>query len=209
MPRGSAHYDPDVPPLARAVPDQTLARLLADRRAREPPARAGAPLQGRDAHLRRRSTARATRSRRRSAALGVRRGDRVALLLPNCPQFFIAEFGAWKAGAIVVAAQSDLHRARARRGAASDTRDRTVVTLTPFYERVKRVQPRTALRRVIATNIKEYLPPLLRLLFTLFKEKKDGHRITLAPGDLWLGDLLRRHRRRAAAVVPIGPTIRR
>ena len=35
------------------------------------------------------------------AALGVGRGDRVALLLPNCPQFFIAEFGAWKIGAIV------------------------------------------------------------------------------------------------------------
>src|SRR6478609_2343376 len=33
--------------------------------------------------------------------LGVRRGDRVALLLPNCPQFFIAEFAAWKIGAIV------------------------------------------------------------------------------------------------------------
>ena len=35
------------------------------------------------------------------AALGIGRGDRVALLLPNCPQFFIAELGAWKIGAIV------------------------------------------------------------------------------------------------------------
>jgi long-chain acyl-CoA synthetase len=33
--------------------------------------------------------------------LGVRPGDRVALLLPNCPQFVIAYFGAWKAGAVV------------------------------------------------------------------------------------------------------------
>ena len=32
------------------------------------------------------------------AADGVRPGDRVALLLPNCPQFFVAEFGIWKAG---------------------------------------------------------------------------------------------------------------
>ena len=37
------------------------------------------------------------------ASLGVRKGDRVALLLPNCPQFLVAEFGAWKAGAVVVA----------------------------------------------------------------------------------------------------------
>ena len=53
----------------------------------------------------------------------------------------------------------------------------TIVTLTRFYERVKRVQPRTPLRRVIATNIKEYFPPLLRLLFTLVREKKDGDRV--------------------------------
>ena len=32
------------------------------------------------------------------AGLGVAKGDRVALLLPNCPQFLIGELGAWKAG---------------------------------------------------------------------------------------------------------------
>ena len=36
------------------------------------------------------------------AGFGVQRGDRVALVLPNCPQFLIAEFGAWKAGATVL-----------------------------------------------------------------------------------------------------------
>ena len=55
------------------------------------------------------------------------------------------------------------------------------------------MQPHAALKRVIATNIKEYLPPVLRVLFTLAKERKDGHRVTLAEGDLWLGDLLARH----------------
>ena len=42
---------------------------------------------------------------------------------------------------------------------------------------MKRVQPRTPLTRVIATNIKEYFPPLLRLLFTLVREKRDGDRV--------------------------------
>ena len=54
-------------------------------------------------------------------------------------------------------------------------RAKTIVTLTPFYERVKRVQGRVGLSHVIATSIKEYLPPVLRALFTLFKERKDGH----------------------------------
>ena len=49
-----------------------------------------------------------------------------------------------------------------------------VVTLTPFYSRLKDMQSETRVKRVIATSIKEYLPPLLRVLFTLFKEKKGG-----------------------------------
>ena len=51
------------------------------------------------------------------AAEASRRAIASRCVLPNCPQFFIAEFGAWKAGAIVVPAQSDLQRARAGAGA--------------------------------------------------------------------------------------------
>ena len=77
------------------------------------------------------------------------------------------------------------------------------MVLTP-PRRVKAVQPRTALTRVIATNVKEYLPALLRVLFTLAKERKDGHRVTLEEGDLWLGDLLEGHQgaARPAVVAP-------
>jgi long-chain acyl-CoA synthetase len=48
---------------------------------------------------------------------------------------------------------------------------------------------------VIVTNIKEWLPPHLRLLFTLFKEKKEGHRVLVRPGDLRMNELLARHAR--------------
>ena len=65
--------------------------------------------------------------------------------------------------------------------------------LTRFYNKVKTIQTRTGVRCIIATNIKEYLPRLLNLLFTLFKEKKEGHRIRLQANDLWLSDLLRKH----------------
>jgi long-chain acyl-CoA synthetase len=58
---------------------------------------------------------------------------------------------------------------------------------------------------VIATSIKEYLPPLLRVLFTMAKERKDGHRVSLAAGDLWLGDLLERHQGAPRPPVPVGP----
>jgi long-chain acyl-CoA synthetase len=128
------------------------------------------------------------------AAMGVQRGDRVALVLPNCPQFFVAEFGAWKAGAIVVPV-NPTYTERELEVVLNATQAETVVTLTPFYGRLKGIQARTTVRRVIATSIKEYLPPALRVLFTLFKEKKDGHRISIDGGDSWLQDLLGRYRR--------------
>jgi long-chain acyl-CoA synthetase len=46
------------------------------------------------------------------------------------------------------------------------------------------------LKRIIVTNIKEYLPAHLRLLFTLVKEKPEGHRVSLQPGDMWFQDFL-------------------
>ena len=66
------------------------------------------------------------------------------------------------------------------------------------------------MRRIIATSIKEYLPPLLRVLFTLFKEKKGGHRIELEPGDAWFQDCLEGlAHRQGATLVALGPIARR
>jgi len=126
-------------------------------------------------------------------AIGVQKGDRVALVLPNCPQFLVAEFGVWKAGAIVVAL-NPTYSERELEQALDATRSTVAVVLTPFYARIKRVQGRTGVRHVIPTSIKEYLPAQLRLLFTLFKEKKEGHRITPQPGDTWMQAMVRAHR---------------
>src|SRR5829696_8541110 len=118
------------------------------------------------------------------AADGVRKGDRVGLLLPNCPQFLIAQFGIWKAGGVVVAI-NPIYSEPELELPLRETGAEVLVVLTRLYSRAKAVQPRTRVRRIIATNIKEYLPPIVALLFTLFREKKEGHRVTLAPGDAW------------------------
>jgi long-chain acyl-CoA synthetase len=186
-----AHYDPDVADTLAPYPDRTLVDLLADlaRDHRNTPAlffKGGSVSYG---ALESQSDAFAAAL----IALGVARGDRVALLLPNCPQFFVAEFGIWKAGAVVVAlnptySEPELEVALESTGAS------IAVVLTPFYQRIKNVQGQTSLRRVVTTSIKEYLPPVLRLLFTIFKERKEGHRIELAAGDLWLQAVLREQR---------------
>jgi long-chain acyl-CoA synthetase len=122
----------------------------------------------------------------------VKKGDRVALLLPNSPQSIITQLGVWKAGGIA-APMNPLYTERELERLLTECGAETAVVLTLFYKKVKSLQPRTPVRQVIATNIKEYLPPFLNLLFTLFKEKKEGHRIKLQPNDLLLSDLLRQH----------------
>jgi len=82
---------------------------------------------------------------------GVMPGDRVALLLPNSPQAVIAQFGAWKAGAIV-APLNPLYTEHELERALNECGAQTIVVLTPFYAKVKRIQQRTAVRTVIASD---------------------------------------------------------
>jgi len=200
--RWLAKYDPDVAPSVAPYPDRTLLDYLADlaRDRGDEPALLFKGASMSYAELESQSDACAAAL----AALGVRPGDRIALLLPNCPQFLVAEFGVWKAGGIVVAlnpiyTERELEAALTLYGAS------LVIALTPFYERVKNLQARTPVRRVIATSIKEYLPAVLRVLFTLFKEKKDGHRIAIASDDLWFQALLRAHRSSPRPAVTVRP----
>jgi long-chain acyl-CoA synthetase len=202
-----AHYDEGVPPTLGPYPRRTLLDYLGDA-AREHPGTPALLFKGARvsfAELERASDACASAF----AALGIRRGDRVALLLPNCPQFLIAELGAWKLGAIV-APLNPTYTESELEGPLKEHAIGTIVTLTRFYERVKHVQPKTPLRRVIATNIKEHFPPVLRLLFTLVRERKEGDRIRLQPGDHDFAALLEAHRsapRPQAEVTPDQPAV--
>jgi long-chain acyl-CoA synthetase len=111
--------------------------------------------------------------------LGVRKGDRVAIYVANCPQFVIGYYGALKAGAIAVTF-NPLYAAREVEHQLKDCGAEFLLAMSRFYPIVQQVRPRTALKHVIVTNIKEYFPPLTRLLFTLFREKKDGHRADIS-----------------------------
>ena len=197
-----AHYDRDVPQSLHPYPEKTLLDYLAAL-AREHPSRPALLFKGSHlsyAELNRESDAFAVAL----ASLGVGHGERVALILPNCPQFLIAEIGAWKAGAVVCPI-NPTYTEREVEAALKTNGARAVVTLTPFYGRVKEVQARTSVRHVVATSIKEHLPPLLRILFTLFKEKQTGHRISIQKGDHWLQDVLHRHRGETPPAVQVRP----
>jgi long-chain acyl-CoA synthetase len=122
-------------------------------------------------------------------ARGLKKGDRVALILPNSPQSFIGIFGIWKAGGIAVPI-NPLYTENELEFALQECGATVALVLSSFYKKVKSIQANTKVDYVIATNIKEYLPPVLRLMFTMIKEKKEGYRITIQPGDSWLSALL-------------------
>ena len=123
--------------------------------------------------------------------LGVKKGDRVSIQLPNCPQFLIAYYGALKAGAVVVPT-SPLYVAREIAHQLQDAGAEIMVTMTKLYPLVDEARPETMLRHIIVTNIKEFFPGVLKLLFTVANEKKEGHRLQRLrhPDDMWFQDVL-------------------
>ncbi len=183
-----SRYEAHVPPSLR-YPEQTLAQKLEESARRFPDHTAtiffGARLTYRELD------GLVSRFAAGLQRLGLHRGDRLAILAPNCPQYVIAYYGALRAGLVVVPC-NPLYVARELGHQLKDSGARAIVALTKFYPTVREARPGTSLEHVIVTGIKEYFPPGLRLLFTLFKEAKEGHRLRNVdePGVLWWQRLL-------------------
>jgi long-chain acyl-CoA synthetase len=138
------------------------------------------------------------------ADLGVKKGDRVGLIIPNTPQFVMAYFAILKLGAIVVA-NNPLYSAHEIEHQVNDAGVEVMIVMSNFYKITKEVQPKTRIRTVVVTNIKEALPPVLAFLFSLTKEKKGGFRIELEKGDVWMKDLIERHTPEDRPQIEVGP----
>ncbi|MCD4803131.1 MAG: long-chain fatty acid--CoA ligase [Anaerolineales bacterium] len=136
--------------------------------------------------------------------LGVKKGDRVGILIPNTPQFVMAYFAVLKTGGVVVATNPQ-YTEREIKHQANDSGMKLMILMSNYYELVKRVQPETSISQIIVTNIKETLPPLTGLLFTLLKEKKGGFKVTLRDNDLWMPDLQAQYSDHERPQVDVGP----
>jgi long-chain acyl-CoA synthetase len=93
--------------------------------------------------------------------LGVKKGDRVALLLLNSPQFIIAYFGAMKAGAILTAI-SPVYVSPEIKHQIEDSGARIIICQDILYENVERAGVK--LDKIVLTSIGEYLPGLKKFL---------------------------------------------
>ena len=137
------------------------------------------------------------------AELGVKKGDRVGMFMPNTPQFVMTFFAILKLGAVVVAT-NPLYSGHEIEHQVNDAGIEVMIVMSNFYLTIKEVQPKTKLKTIVVTNLKETLPPVLALLFSLTKEKKGGFRVQLAEGDVWMQDLISRHRPDERPQVKVG-----
>jgi len=128
------------------------------------------------------------------ADLGAEAGDRLAIHLPNSPQLLICLYGALKAG-LIVTRMNPIYESRELTYQLKDSGARLMVTLSQqeILEKALASAAEAHLHHLVVTNIKDFFPTALRTLFTMFKEKKEGHRASLDPshGQLWLKDLLK------------------
>ena len=112
--------------------------------------------------------------------LGIEKGDRIALFLPNCPQFVIAFYASLKIGAII-SPLNPLYSSEELKDILVNSGAKTIISLDIFYNRIKKVKETLDLKNIILTDIAEYLPFPLSFLakvkeasdhFKLFFEKE-------------------------------------
>jgi long-chain acyl-CoA synthetase len=173
-----AHYQQGVPSQVE-VPLKSLAQLF-DEATEQAPSRAAVAFYGRSITYRELRDA-TDRLACALAALGVKKGDRVALYLLNSPQFIIAYFAALKCGATVTPI-SPVYTSHEVRYQLADSGARAIVCQDILYEKVAKSGAQLDL--AIVTNVNEYLPALKRLF---------GKKAEISAKVHWLQDLLKKY----------------
>jgi long-chain acyl-CoA synthetase len=124
-------------------------------------------------------------------ALGVKKGDKVALFLANMPQFVIAYYGAIRIGAIETAI-SPLYKEREVEHQLKDSEAETIVVLDALYPILEKVIDKTKVKRVIVTSLKDYMSSVVAFLGSLMK-KIPSHKVERKPNVFFFKELLAKY----------------
>ncbi len=95
--------------------------------------------------------------------LGLKKGDRVSIMLPNMPQFVIAFYAALKVGATVVQT-NPLYTEHELEEILRDSGAQTIITLDRFYPKIQHIREKTKLKRVILSRVESFLPLAKKIL---------------------------------------------
>jgi len=121
--------------------------------------------------------------------LGIKKGDRVAIALPNMPQYPIAFFGALRAGAVIVPT-NPLYTEREMQHQLADSGARFIVMLDIFYPIVRTVRANTELEHIIITSPTDYLSPMLQRLYPFSQLRAHHPRPLLTEKELHTDKML-------------------
>src|SRR5262245_40557886 len=125
--------------------------------------------------------------------LGVRKGDRVAIMLPNCPEFPIAFFGLLRLGAIAVNT-NPLYVSRELKSQLNDSGSETIVLLDQFVPRLEEIGRDTKVKRVIVTDVAGSIGFPFRQLVHLVQRKHGEYvKVKAAPHIYHWKTLLGKH----------------
>lgn len=132
---------------------------------------------------------------------GVKPGERVAIMLPNCPQTVISYWACLKIGAVVVMT-NPLYMEKELVHHFNDSEARTLITLNLLWKRINGLKDKLNLRRIFVTSIADCLRFPLNILYSI-KSKRE-YKLTPIPYDgkavlPWKGLLAR------AAIEPAHP----
>ncbi|WP_197969850.1 long-chain-fatty-acid--CoA ligase [Mesobacillus harenae] len=105
--------------------------------------------------------------------LGIEKGDRVAIMLPNMPASVIGYYGILLAGGIVVQT-NPLYMERELEYQMKDSGAKAIITLDILFPRVSKVKDQTSLKHVIVTAIKDFLPFPKNLIYPFIQKKQYG-----------------------------------
>ena len=158
-----AHYDEGVPATVE-IPDKPLYTLLTDA-AKAVGDRPALIFYGKKISYAQLDDL-SSRFARSLKKIGITKGDRVAICLPNTPQYPIAFFGALKAGAVVVST-NPLYTVSEMRHQLTDSGAKAIITLDILFPVVKEARNTTSIEKVIITAVKEYLPFPLSALYPI------------------------------------------
>ena len=106
-------------------------------------------------------------------SLGVEKGDRVAIMLPNCPQAVIAYYGTLYAGGVVVQT-NPLYTERELQYQMADAGAKVILVMDILYPRVMKILKEAQIENVIVTGIKDYLPFPKNLVYPFIQKKQYG-----------------------------------
>ncbi len=100
---------------------------------------------------------------------GVKNGDRVAIMLPNCPHEVIAYYAVLKIGAIVVQF-NPLYTERETEYQLNDSGSETIIALDTLYPNFKNIINKTQLKNIILCSISDFLPFPKNIIYRLKEE---------------------------------------